>query len=115
MWSVYEALPFYHEDVFFDSEGRILDAALSSSGDWRRYGWSVYGPAVRKRIRRSGRTDLFGEDDQRDIFLVEALERARRVHRVLMRDAEPLGQTRYYSIQSESRPTPKRGTAGARR
>jgi len=108
MWSVYEALPAYHEDLFFDAAGRVLDVDLFDPDNWERYGWSVYRQKVRKRLHGSGRTELFGDQQERDAFLVEALGRAQRLHRLLEADVEDFGEPRYYSIQAAGEPTPAR-------
>jgi hypothetical protein len=108
MWSVYEALPAYHDDLFFDATGRTLDVDLFDPGNWKRYGWSVYRPKVRERLREAGRTAPFGDEQDRDAFLVEALDRAQRLHRLLEADVEGFGEPRYYSIQAGDEPTPER-------
>jgi hypothetical protein len=108
MWSVYEALPAYHEDLFIDATGRTLDVDLFDPENWKRYGWSVYRPKVRNRLHGTGRTELFGQQQERDAFLVEALGRAQRLHRLLEADVEDFGETRYYSIQARDEPTPAR-------
>lgn len=108
MESVYEELPFYHEDLFFDSDGGMLDVDVADAASWKSYGWSIYRRDARERTRASGRTDLFGDEGDRAAFLAEALDRAKRLHRLLMLDVRDLGPTRYYSVQSRSEPTPER-------
>jgi hypothetical protein len=108
MWSVYEALPFYGSGWFIDAAGRPVDADLGDAHDWRRFGWSIYGHAAAKRLRQARRADLFGDEVQRFEFLSEALARAGRLHRALVADVADPADTRYYSIQSKSQPTPER-------
>jgi hypothetical protein len=108
MWSLYEALPFYRNDFFFDEENRVLDARLSEASDWKHYGWSIFSAEASRRADRAERPELFGDDDQRLAFVAEALDRARRLHRLLLEDVEGFGPTAYYSIQNDSRPTPSR-------
>lgn len=106
--SVYEALPAYRDGFFFDAEGRPLPVDLYDAESWRRYGWSVYGAKTRKRLERRAREELFGHEEQRAEFLARALERARRLHRLLDRDVPAFGGTRYYMVQNGYRPTPDR-------
>jgi len=108
MWSLYEALPFYRDDFFFDAENRILDARLSDAFDWQRYGWAIFSEEASRRADRAERPELFGDRAERLTFVAEALERARRLHRLLIADVDGFGPTAYYSIQNDSRPTPSR-------
>ncbi len=100
MRGLYETLPRYRDDLFFDVEGRLLEVDLFDAESWRRYGWGIYGRAARRRIERSGRSDLFGDPERRAAFLADALDRAARLHALLRRDAAGFGGTRYYLIQN---------------
>ena len=106
--SLYEGLPAYGEDLFFDERGRPVDADLFDPEDWERYGWSIYGKKVQRRLERKGREDLFGDPDRRAEFLARALDRARRLHGLLARDVDGFGEPRYYMIQNVYVPTPER-------
>lgn len=91
--SLYEDLPCYRRDLFFDARGQPLEVDLFDPANWRRYGWSVF---------RAGATP------QQERFLAEQLQRARRLHRLLQQDSPAFGATRYYSLQELYRPTPHR-------
>lgn len=94
MRSLYQDLPVYG-DVGVD----VFDVA-----NWKTYGWSIYGQAARRRLQRTTR---FGTPEERDAFLRDALQSARRMHALLRRGSDaPL--PRYYSIQSLDFPTPSR-------
>ncbi len=106
--SLYEALPGYLEHAIVDERGRPLDADLFAPESWERFGWSVFAPGTADRLRRAGRTDLFGDPDTRWEFLSSALVRARRLQDVMLRDAPAPAPTRFYLIESAYRPTPAR-------
>ena len=106
--SVYEALPAYRDDFFFDGQGLPLQVDLFDAESWRRYGWSVYRAKARKRLERRKREDLFGSEEQRTEFLQRVLQHARRLHRLLEQDVRGFGGTRYYMVQNGYRPTPDR-------
>jgi len=106
--ALYEALPFFADDLFFDRDGRLLDVDLFDPDNWKRYGWSVYDPVVQRRLLRDRHPELYGSADQRDRHLSRSLDRARRLHDRLRRDVPSFGATRYYSIQAETRPTYRR-------
>lgn len=106
--SIYEGLPLLREDLFIDREGNVLRVDLGDPRSWKRYEWSVYRPAVRRRLERGGAGEVYGTESQRDAFLAGALDRARRLQRLLGQDVEDFGATRYYMIQNGQRPTEKR-------
>jgi len=91
--SLYEDLPCYRRDWFFDADGQPLDVDLYDPANWRRYGWSVCDST---------------NTPARDRFLAGQLKNAQRLHSVLLRDAPGFGPTRYYSIQNLYLPTPER-------
>ncbi len=108
MTALYEALPFYRDRPFFDEQGRTLEVDLFDGASWDRYGWSIYAPKPSQRASRARNQTLFGDRAQRAAFLAGALDRARRLHAVLLRDVPGFGSTRYYSIQNDAVPTPDR-------
>lgn len=103
--SVYEALPTYREDFFFNETGAPMRIDLHDPESWKRYGWSVHNTGIRRRIERRGREDLFGNDTERTAFIEQELDRARRLHRLLQQDVPDFAGTRYYMVQNAYRPT----------
>jgi len=106
--SIYEGLPLGHDDLFFDREGEVSAVDLGDVANWKRYGWSVYRPRVRRRLERREAREVYGNESQRDAFLARSLDRSRRLQRLLGRDVEGFGKTRYYMIQNGQRPTETR-------
>jgi len=106
--AAFETLPAYRDKLFLDENGAELDVDLFDATDWERYGWSIYAPRVEKRLLKRGRTDLFGEPGQRREHLARSLDRARRLHAVLLRDVPGFPETRYYMVQNAYRETPDR-------
>lgn len=92
--SLYEDLPCYRRDWFFDVAGKPLDVDLYDPSNWRRYGWSVYQTAAATPAH--------------DRFLAEQLKNAQRLHSLLQKDAPGFGATRYYSVQNLYQQTPER-------
>jgi len=115
--ALYEDLPHDAEDLFIDREGEPLAVDLYDPESWRRYGWSVFGPKVERRLgRREVRTGpehaLFGTADEREAFLARQLAAARRVQELLARDPEGFDPAadgpRYYLVGNDSAETPRR-------
>ncbi len=106
--AIYQDLPVYRQDLFLDGDGRELEIDLFDAESWRRHGWSAFSRSARRRIEKSGRTDLFGDEDQRLAFLAHVLDEAQRFHRLLARDVEGAGETRYYLLQNAGKDTPER-------
>ncbi len=106
--SLFQDLPSYREDVFLDPQGQSMEVDLFDAENWHTYGWSVFGEDSEKRLARAGRPDLFGSREDRDRFLKENLERARKIQRALRQDSPSFGGTRYLMIQSVYRETPDR-------
>ncbi len=104
----FQDLPVVRDDLFLDAEGEPVDVDLFDAESWRRHGWSVFAPGVRKRIERNGGYELFGEEEQQMEYLAEVLEYARRFQRILGRDVPGFGETRYYMLQSNGHETPDR-------
>jgi hypothetical protein len=105
--SLYESLPVYREDLFFDADGRTLEVDLFDPRSWERYDWGVYGPGVERRLAKKPVEELFGTEEERAAFLARALDRALRLQRLLERDVEPF-RTRYYLVQNDRKPTDDR-------
>ncbi len=106
--ALYQDLPVVRRDLFLDAEGEPMDVDLFEPESWRRYGWSVFDPAVRRRIVRSGGEELFGGEAQQLEYLGRVLDYARRFQQVLVRDVPGFGPTRYYMLQSNTLETPDR-------
>jgi pimeloyl-ACP methyl ester carboxylesterase len=113
--AVFEDLPVYSRDLFIDESGEPLTVDLFDLDSWRRYGWSIFSPRVARRIERSGRDDLFADAGGRQAYLGRALDRARRFHELLRRDAEGFAGVRYYMIQNVAAETPARAVLSRRR
>ncbi len=111
--SLFQDLPVYRRDLFMDEQGQGLEIDLFDADSWERYGWSVFGAASRRRIERSGRTDLFGSPEARRRHLERMLDRSRRLHALLRRDVAGFA-TRYDSIQNVSDETPQRAVLARR-
>lgn len=106
--SLYQDLPAYRSEYFVNGNGETIPVDLYDPEAWRRYGWSVFDPDVRRRVERSGRTDLLGTEEERFAYLTRRLDRAGRFQRLLRADAPGFGGTRYSSIQGTQTPTPDR-------
>jgi hypothetical protein len=106
--AVYETLPAYRDDLFFDEEGDPVAADLFDAAAWERYGWSAFSPEEVHRIERSGRLDLFGDAGERRAYLQRTLDRARRLHRLLRRDVDGFGHPEYYVLGNGYLPTTER-------
>ena len=107
--SLYQDLPCWRRDLFVDPSGKRLEVDLCDVASWEQYGWSAYGKDAARRIARSGRSDLFGSEEDRRSYLREVLDRSKRFQDLLHRDVVGLGPTLYFLIQDASRDTPERG------
>jgi hypothetical protein len=107
--SAYQELPAYRDDVFVGAGGEPVAADLWDAATWRRYGWSVFRPEVRRRLAAAGRADLFGDEAARLAYLARRLDRGRRYAELLARDAPGFRTPRVYLLQNVSDPTPDRG------
>ena len=106
--SLYEDLPAYTEDLFVDETGRPISVDLYDVASWIEYRWSVFAPAVASRLAEDRHPDLFGDATARQAFVERALERSRRFHRLLGRDAGGSLAARYYLVRNDFNPTPAR-------
>jgi pimeloyl-ACP methyl ester carboxylesterase len=91
--SLYDDLPCYRRDWFFDAAGKPLDVDLYDPANWRRYGWAGCSSTNTPAQNR---------------FLAEQLANAQRFHNLLQQDAPGFGPTRYYSLQNLYQQTPER-------
>lgn len=103
--SLLEDLPAYTNDVFIDSSGRRLEIDLFDAANWQTYGWSVFAQDVKSRLQKAGRHDLFGDEAKRLEHLRWALDRARRLHRLLQSDVAGVTLPQYYSVQNADEAT----------
>jgi hypothetical protein len=108
MPSLYEGLPVYEQQLFYDSEGRLLDVDLFDAASWEQYAWSIFAPKTRQRIARPEWTELIGDDTARRDYLQSMLDRARRLHALLSADPPDFEPPRYYSFQNNSSDTGER-------
>lgn len=105
--SLFQDLPVYRDELFVDGAGTPLALDLLDAGVWRQYGLSIFAGASRRRIARSGRTDVFGDEAARTAAVARFLDLSRRLHAVLRRDVAGFA-SRYYSIQNVEDETPDR-------
>jgi hypothetical protein len=106
--SLYQDLPAYTQDLFVDAHGKPLAIDLYDASAWVKHGWSIYGRAAAGRLRGRTTPELFGSAQRRRDFLRLALDRAKRFQRVLHRDVEGFGPTRFYLIENDFNETPAR-------
>ena len=106
--AAFETLPVYRDPLFFDENGVAFDIDLFDATNWERYGWSVYAEKIEARLSKRERDDLFGDPGERREYLERSLDRARRLHEVLVRDVPGFPDTRYYLVQNAYRKTPDR-------
>lgn len=106
--SLYQALPAYRDDLFFDEDGESVDADPFDAADWERYGWSIFSPESARRVARAGRPDLFGSVAERRRFLRATLDRARRLHRLLGRDVPGFSAAEIHVLGNGYLATPER-------
>ena len=106
---LYEELPAYRDELFFDEQGNTMPVDLFDASIWPRYQWSIYGAASQKRIAPLGDDDpVLGTEEDRMQWLEERLGTARRTHAMLLRDVPDFPSTRYYQIQGTRMPTASR-------
>lgn len=106
--ALFQDLPAYSDDLFLDENGEKVAVDVFDPASWRRYGWSIYRPAARRRLAAGRRPDLFGDAAERERYLERMLDEARRFQRLLARGVAGFGDTRYYLLQSGDQPTPRR-------
>lgn len=85
MPSLFELLPNPARTWMIDVHGTRIDIDLYDPDTWRRYGWSIFDPGIRRRIVHSARSaaEATADLEAREHFFAAALERARRFHRAL--------------------------------
>lgn len=113
--ALYQDLPSYRDDFFVDESGRAVDVDLFDPASWERYGWSLFDRRAQRRLTRADRPSVFGDAAGRRSFLAWALDRARRLQAVMMRDGGWRQAPRYYLVQNDSSDTPDRAVLVARR
>lgn len=89
--SMYELLPNPDRDWMIDIHGERIDRDLFDIGTWRFYGWSIFDPEIRARVRRRFRDDAAASSYLATIerYMEHQLARARRFHRAIsMRQEE---------------------------
>lgn len=106
--SLYQDLPAYTKDLFVDAGGQAMAVDLFAAENWRKFGWSVFQPEVRKLLTGKRSEPWFGTEEERMQFLQNQLDRARRFHKVLEQDVEGFGSTRYYLIMNTHNETSSR-------
>jgi len=104
--ALFQDLPGYRAKLFLDERGRPLDIDLYDPANWEKYGWSIYGAEARKRMARRGGAEIFGGPEQWTAYLRETLAQVRRLQRLLVRDVDGFGATRYYLLQNVYNETP---------
>lgn len=108
--SLYDDLPVYRDDLFVDEDGKRLDVDVLDPSVWKRFGWSIYGPKVEKRLEQLGNDPIFGDAARRDAFLDRQLSDARRFRRLLDTEVAGYGPVRLYAIEGEGFATIGRAT-----
>ena len=108
--AILQDLPAFQPQPFVDGRGRALQVDLFDAATWSTYGFSVFTDEARERMAR--RPDLFGTEDDRVAYLRRQLDRARKLHEALSRDAPPqdvpIFDSAYYLLQSGYGPSPER-------
>ncbi|RMF20507.1 MAG: hypothetical protein D6760_11435 [Deltaproteobacteria bacterium] len=81
----YELLPHPDRSWMIDVRGNRIERDLYDPATWRNYQWSVFDPAVRRRIRKSAGTRAAASSRIADLerAFASGLERGRRFHRAL--------------------------------
>lgn len=110
--SLFQDLPAPPFDSFMSEEGKPLPIDLYDAGNWKKYGWSAYRADA--SVRASRRPAIFGSEADRDAYLRENLSAAKRLHALMQRDSAATRLPKFYSIQSDSLPTPARAMIRAR-
>ncbi len=103
--SLYQDLPYYRRNWFFDADGNVVDVNLYDADNWKKHGWSIFGEDAQKRLRDGWHEELFGDSEQQMAFLKESLQNAQRFHRLLEKDVPGFGTPRYYLLQNLYHPT----------
>ena len=105
---LYEGLPVYRDRFFVDEQGNSLPTDLFDVESWTHYGWSIFQKRSRQRADRS--PELFGNEEQRIAFASTQLDRAQRLHRLLLTDPPGFAPGRYLLIRNALTSTPDRAS-----
>jgi hypothetical protein len=105
--SLYQDLPADAAGLFLSPAGEPLPVDLYDAATWRAYGWSIFAPAVARRLSRQPAGGPLGDAGDRLPFLRRRLADARRFQRALAADRE-LGGTRLLLVQGDAHPTMRR-------
>jgi len=105
--SLFEDLPHDPEGRFVDRRGRVLPVDLYEPETWLRYGWSAFHPTTEQRLDEAGRSDLFGDRDERRTYLARVLDRSRRFQRLLEGDPAGPDAPCYHVIGNAYAATPR--------
>jgi hypothetical protein len=105
---LFDDLPRYTDDLFFDREGNRLEVDLFDASTWQHYGWSIFAPSVARRLSSKADQSTFGSVDDRLQYLDRRLSDARQLHDLLHANSSRPLQTHYYLLENESQPTPVR-------
>jgi hypothetical protein len=112
--ALFEALPAYRDDRFVDPEGRPLAIDLFDPEAWRAHRWSVYAHGPLARALDPDRVATFVDRATLDRHLERSLDRARRLHAVLLGDPPGFVSPRMHLVQSRSSRTPARAIVDCR-
>ncbi len=102
---LFDDLPPERKDLFFDRQGESLPVDLFNPQMWREYGWSIFGKAETARVAKRGRSDLFGNAQERFRYLAQRLDRSQRLHRLLQIESPWFPNVDYYRLENQSVPT----------
>jgi pimeloyl-ACP methyl ester carboxylesterase len=83
--ATYELLPRGDSDWIVDAQGQSIDPDLFDVNTWKKYGWSVFDPRIRKRILRQFKDRTSGERYITTLegFVARSLVRAGRFLRAI--------------------------------
>lgn len=109
MPGLFEILPNPARTWMIDIHGQRVDLDLFDLRTWRDHEWSIFDPAIRRRILDSAASASQGEADlrMREAKFRHGLERGRRFHRAL---SAPLKETstQYVAVGGDCDLTPSR-------
>lgn len=106
--SLFQDLPAYSSDLFVDQQGVPMSVDLFSASSWQQYEWSIYGRDTQRQLSQGRHPAWFGNRADWTAYLDENLDRARRFHRLLAKDAPEIGAARYYLVTNTHNATSAR-------